>query len=88
MVDNIDSQEVVNSADHFKFIEIATNHLSIFIIINQIIRKFRQTLYNLNAETLRVAVYFEYEKMKSYLKVVHKMEKLQNQLTVLEKNFS
>ena len=48
LVDNIDSQEIVNSADHFKFIQIATNHLYIFIITDQIIRKFRQTFYNFN----------------------------------------
>ena len=88
LVDNIDSGEIVNSADRFKFIEIAANHLYIFIIIDQIIRKFRQTIYNLDVKTLKVAVYFEYKKIKSYLKVVHKIEKLRGQLTVLEKTFS
>ena len=87
VVENIGRQETVNNANCLKLIEIATNHLSIFIIIDQLIRRFKFSLYNLDAETLKTAIYFEYEKMKSYMKVVNKIEKLQGQLMVLEKVF-
>ena len=87
VAENICRQETVNNANRLKFIEIATNHLSIFIIIDQLIQKFKFSLYNLDTETLKTAIYFEYEKMKSYMKVVNKIEKLQGQLMVLEKAF-
>ena len=37
-------------------------------------------------DCLKTAFFYEYEKIKSYLKVVNKIEKFQGQLEVLEKN--
>ena len=87
LVENIGENDVVNNTNRLKLIEIATNHLSVFVIIDQLIRKFKFGIYTLDVQTLKLAVYFEYEKMKIYMKVVNKIEKLQGQLTVLEKAF-
>ena len=61
--------------------------MSVFAIIDQLIRKFNLRLYSIDTYTLKIAVYFKYGKMKSYIKVVHRIEKLQGQLTVLGKAF-
>ena len=87
LVENIDKQETVSNSNRLKFIEPATNHLSVFVIIDQLIRKFNLHLYSIDTYTLKIAIYFECEKMKSYIKVVNRTEKLQGQLTVLEKAF-
>ena len=87
LVENIGEQETVSNSNRLKFIELATNHLSVFVIIDQLIRKFNLRLYSIDTYTLKIAIYFEYEKMKSYIKVVNRIEKLQGQLTVLEKAF-
>ena len=86
LVENIGQQDVINNTNRLKFIEIATNHLSVFVI-DPIIKKFKFGIYTLDAQTLKLAVYFEYEKMKTYMKVANKIGKLQCQLTVLEKAF-
>ena len=87
LVENIDEQQTASNSNRLKFIELATNHLSVFVIIDQLIRKFNLRLYSIDTYTLKIAIYFEYEKMKSYIKVVNRIEKLQGQLTVLEKAF-
>ena len=87
LVENIGEQETVSNSNRLKFIEPATNHLSVFVIIDQLIRKFNLHLYSIDTYTLKIAIYFECEKMKSYIKVVNRTEKLQGQLTVLEKAF-
>ena len=87
LVENIGEQETVSNSNRLKFIELATNHLSVFVIIDQLIRKFNLHLYNIDTYTLKIVIYLEYEKMKSYIKVVNRTEKLQGQLTVLEKAF-
>ena len=87
LVENIGEQETVSISNSLKFIELATNHLSVFVIIDQLIRKFNLHLYTLDTYTLKIAIYFEYEKIKSYIKVVNRTEKLRGRLTVLEKDF-
>ena len=87
LVENIGEQETVSISNSLKFIELATNHLSVFVIIDQLIRNFNLHLYTLDTYTLKIAIYFEYEKIKSYIKVVNRTEKLRGRLTVLEKDF-
>ena len=87
LVENTGEQETVSNSNRLKFTELATNHLSVFVIIDQLIRKFNLHLYNIDTYTLKIVIYLEYEKMKSYIKVVNRTEKLQGQLTVLEKAF-
>ena len=87
LVENIGEQETVSVSNCLKFIELATNHLSVFVIIDQLIRNFNLHLYTLDTYTLKIAIYFEYEKIKSYIKVVNRTEKLRGRLTVLEKDF-
>ena len=78
LVENIGEQDTVSNNNRLKVIEVTTNHLSVFVIIDQIIRKFRFGIFTLDTQTLKLAIYFEYQKMKT---------QLQGQLTVLEKAF-
>ena len=60
-------QEAVTTADRLKFIEIATKNVSVFVIIEQLIKKFRQRIYTMEIDCLKTAFFYEYEKIKSYL---------------------
>ena len=77
LVENIGEQETVSNSNRLKFIELATNHLSVFVITDQLIRKFNLRLYSIDTDTLKIVIYFKYGKMKSYIKVVNRIEKLQ-----------
>ena len=48
LVENIGEQETVSNSNRLKFIEPATNHLSVFVIIDQLIRKFNLHLYSID----------------------------------------
>ena len=60
-------QEAVTIADRLKFIEIATKNVSVFVIIEQLIKKFRQRIYTMEIDCLKTAFFYEYEKIKSHL---------------------
>ena len=60
-------QEAVAIADRLKFIEIATKNVSVFVIIEQLIKKFRQRIYTMEIDCLKTAFFYEYKKIKSYL---------------------
>ena len=87
LAQNMGQQETVTIVDCLKFIEIATKNVSFFVVIEQLIKKFRQRNYTMEIDCLKRAFFYEYKKMKSYLKVVNKIEKFQRQLEVSEKTF-
>ena len=86
LVQSMGQQEAVTTVDRLKFIKIATKNVSVFVTIEQLIKKFRQRIYTMEIDCLKTAFFYEYEKIKSYLKVVNKIEKFRGQLEVLEKN--
>ena len=87
LVQNMGQQEAVKIVECLKFIEIATKNVSFFVMIEQLIKKFRQRIYTMEIDCLKTAFFYEYKKIKSYVKVVNKTEKFQGQLEMLEKTF-
>ena len=85
LVQNMEQQETVTIVDHLKFIKIVTKNVPVFVMVEQLIKKFRQRIYTMEIDCLKTTFFYEYEKMKSYLKVVNKIKKFQGQLEVLEK---
>ena len=67
LVQNMGRQEAVTIDDCLKLIEIATKNVSVFVIIDQLIKKFRQRIYTMEINCLKTAFFYEYEKIKSYL---------------------
>ena len=58
-----------------------------FLLYDQINKKFGQEIYTLDNRTLKVAIFFEIGKIKKYLDVLNKLEKLEGNLYVFSKSF-
>ena len=58
-----------------------------FLLYDQINKKFGQEIYTLDNRTLKVAIFFEIEKIKKSLDVLNKVEKLEGNLYVFSKSF-
>ena len=86
IVDNMESQETT-SAERAKFIELAAKHVSLFTVFDQVSKKFGSEIYNFEENGFKTAVFSEVEKVKSYLNIVGKIEKLEGHLVVLQKTF-
>ena len=82
----MESQETT-SAERAKSIELAAKHVSLFTVSDQLNKKFGAEIYNLEENSFKTAVFSEVEKVKSYLNIVGKIEKLEGHLVVLQKTF-
>ena len=71
------------AADRLKFVELAAKHVSLFMVFDQLNKNFGAEIYNLEESCFKTAVFFEVEKVKSYLNTVGKIEKLEGHLLVL-----
>ena len=67
LVQNMEQQETVTIVDHLKFIKIVTKNVPVFVMVEQLIKKFRQRIYTMEIDCLKTAFFYEYEKIKSYL---------------------
>ena len=86
IIEKMESQET-KAAERLKFTELAANHVSLFMVFDQINKKFGAEIYNMERNYLKTAVYFEVEKVKSYLNIIGKVEKLEGHLFILQKTF-
>ena len=62
----METQEL-NTAKRLKFIELAAKHVSLFIVFNQINKKFGAEIYSIDHYCLKTAIFFEVEKVKNFL---------------------
>ena len=58
-----------------------------FLLYDQINKKFGGELYKLDDNILKLAIYFEMEKIKRFLKTVDNIKKLEGSLYVFSKSF-
>ena len=68
------------------------HHLSLkntnyFLLYDQINKKFGEELYTLNDKIFKLAIYFEMEKIKKFLKTVKDIKKLEGSLYVFSETF-
>ena len=85
-IDKMESQETT-SAERVTFIKLTAKHVSLLTVFDQLNKKFGAEIYNLEENCFKTAVFFEVEKVKSYLNIVGKIEKLEGHLVVLQKTF-
>ena len=86
IIEKMEFQETT-AAERPKFNKLAAQHMSLFVVFDQINKKFGAKIYNIKKNCLKTAVYFEVEKLKSYLNIVGKIEKLEGYLFILQKTF-
>lgn len=70
-----------------KFVELAFKRVSLFMVFDQLNKKFGAEIYNLQESRFETPVFFDVEKVKSYLNTVGKIEKLERHLLVFKKTF-
>ena len=83
---NIDGEETTPE-QNLLFHHMCIENKNSFLIYDQINKKFGQEIYTLDNRTLKVAIFFEIEKIKKSLDVLNKVEKLEGNLYVFSKSF-
>ena len=87
LADLLNDESDLREAARIKFIEIAANNISLFITFDQLNKKIGRQLFTLDKESILLSVYYQIEKIKSYLKYVNKKKIIENHSLVLEKTF-
>ena len=70
-----------------KFIDLVKNNVKLFLTFDQLLKKFRAEFFHLEGYDFKMAVFFETEKVKSYIKNLDKIKLLQAKNLALEKTF-
>ena len=86
IIENMVGQET-SPEEKLIFHELSMKHPRTFLLFNQINKKIGAETYQLNDRCLKMAIFFEIEKIKKYLKTVDDIEKLEGNLYVLSKTF-
>ena len=76
LLENMNGEETTNE-EKMKFYQLSTKHTKSFLLYDQINKKFGDEIYQLHDNPIRVAVFFEIEKIKKYLKTFNDIEKLE-----------
>ena len=87
LIDEMTSEEP-NFHDRLSFIEISTKYLQYFLMCDQFVKKYGTEFFHMDKEQFELAVYYEMEKVSSFLKNLELIKKLQARQYVLEKTFS
>ena len=72
LTDLLNDKPDLEEAACLKFIDTAKNKISSFITIDQLNKKVGRHIFTLDKECIKHSVYYEVEKIKSYLKYVNK----------------
>ena len=79
--------EETNFQQRMKFIELAKDNVKLFLIFDQLLKKFGAEFFHLESYDFQMAVSFEIEKVKNYFKNLDKIKLLQAKNLVIEKTF-
>ena len=86
LIENMDHQETAEE-EKLTFLELSMKNPYYFLLFDQINKKFGAEIYQLTNRCFKLAIFFEIEKIKKYLKIVADFEKLEGSLFVLSKTF-
>ena len=83
---SIDGEETTPE-QNLLFHRMCIENINSFLLYDQINKKFGREIYTLDNRTLKVAIFFDTEKIKKYLDVLNKLEKLERNLYLFSKSF-
>ena len=86
LLENVDGQELTEE-EKTLFQKQCLKNRNSFLLYDQINRKFGAEIYVLDNKTLQLAITFEIEKIKKYLKAIDTFEKLEGYLHIFSKSF-
>ena len=78
-----------NLTDHLKtkFRQLAIKNKNFFFLFDQLNRKFGAQIFRVEVKSLTSAIFYEMEKVKSLLKKIDEIKKLEGQLYVISQAF-
>ena len=86
LLENIEGQETT-SEEQLLFHHLSLKNTNSFLLYDQINKKFGEELYTLNDKIFKLAIYFEMEKIKRFLKTLKDVKKLEGSLYVFSETF-
>ena len=86
LLENVDGQELTEEEKSL-FQQQCIKNANSFLLHDQINRKFGGDIYVLENKILKLAVYFEIEKIENYLKAIDTFENLEGYLYIYSKSF-
>ena len=86
LIESMDHQETTEE-ENLTFLELSMKNPHSFLLFDQINKKFGAEIYQLTNRCFKLAIFFEIEKIKKYLKTIADLEKLEGNLYVLSKKF-
>ena len=80
-------EENLNADEKVIFFRLSLNNPKNFLLIDQIRKKYLNELFESNYVFVKRAIFYEIEKIKTYLKCNKELEKLEDNLYILSKSF-
>ena len=80
-------EENLNAEEKVIFFRLSLNNPKNFLLIDQIRKKYLNELFESNYVFVKRAIFYEIEKIKTYLKCNKELEKLEDNLYILSKSF-
>ena len=87
LIESMKNRQELTDNEKVIFFETSKKHRRVFLLFDQINKKFGAEIYQLQKEVFLTAISFEVEKIKTYISVLNKIGKLEGKLYVLEKAF-
>lgn len=86
IIENVQGKEA-NFSERIKFIELAEENISNFLIFEQLLKKFRAEFFHLEEYEFKMIVFSKSEKVNSYLKYLDKIKMFKAKSLTIEKSF-
>ena len=85
--ENMDDRHSFTDEEKISFFNLSKENPKCFLLIDQIIKKYGAEIYQLDKQVLINVIFFEVEKIKSFLNIYFKIKALDSELYVYEKSF-
>ena len=87
LIENMNERQTLTDEEKVAFLNLCKEYKNSFLLFDQICRKHSAEIYQLERTLFLTAIFFEVEKIKTFLNLHEKIQKLDGKLYVIEKSF-